>query len=658
MQVRRIVLTFLIALTLMMVWNRLADRLWPPAPSEAAQTQPAPSPSRSAAQTGPSGGQVVHGTSSGESLEVRQTDERNDQIVLGDGHKQNGYKMRAILSNRSGSLCRLELAEHAEKVNEPNARYPLLTEVDYPGGVKRCSLTTQRLDVIMPNNEKFQADLAQTRWFVDHADSEKAEFHADIYHQDRQLLRVHKTYVLHKNSYDLDLALRVESLVDEPLTIIVRQEGPLGMHHEDPRSDDRKTCAGLRSLTGLTNVSLKKVARAEVLKETGREEDLNLPDRKLIWAGQVNKYFAALLAPSDASVQNIRAVVALAYSTDPELGEDLTTLWITQPIVVEKATPAVLGFELYLGPKSGAIFDKVDRYRSRNYSGTFEYSFCTFQWLAEIMVWLLDQFHTVTRNYGLAVILLVVVVRLIMHPITKLSQRNMFRMQRDTKRLQPKMQALKEKHKNNREALNKAMMELYKEEGINPAGQVLGCLPMALQMPIWVALWTALNNTVELRHAPFVFWIKDLSGPDALITFAQSIHVPILGAVHQLNILPILLSISMMVQQKFSPQAAPAADPAQAKQQKFMFYFMSVFMLLIFYNAPSGLNLYILTSNLVGFLENNRIKKHLEEEEQKAPIDRKGRKAKVSWWEMLAKKFEKIAEGYEKNKNAKAKARK
>jgi YidC/Oxa1 family membrane protein insertase len=657
MQARRIILTFLIALTLMMVWNRLADHLWPPAPPEAAQTQPAPRTNRSATQTGPSGGQVVQGAGSGMLLEVRQTDERNDQIVLGDGREQNGYKMRAILSNRSGSLCRVELAEHAEKVNEPNARYPLLAEVDYPGGVKRCSLTTQRLDVIMPNNEKFQADLAQTRWFVDHADSEKAEFHTDIYHQDLPLLRVYKTYVLHKNSYDLDLALRVESLVDEPLTIVVRQEGPLGMHREDPRSDDRKTCAGLRSLTGQANVSVEKVDRAKLLKESGHEQDLNLPDRKLIWAGQVNKYFTALLAPSDASVQNIRAVEVLTYTTDPELGEDLTTLWITHPIVVEKANPAVLGFELYLGPKSGAIFDKVDRYRNRNYSGTFEYSLCTFQWLAEIMVWLLDQFYRVTRNYGLAVILLVVVVRLIMHPITKSSQANMFRMQRDMKRLQPKMQALKEKHKNNREALNKAMMELYKEEGINPAGQVLGCLPMALQMPIWVALWTALNNTVELRHAPFFLWIKDLSGPDALITFAQSIHVPFLGAVHQLNILPILLGISMMVQQKFSPQAAPA-DPAQAKQQKFMFYFMSVFMLLIFYNGPSGLNLYILTSNLIGFLENNRIKKHLEKEEQKAPIDRKGRKAKGSWWEMLAKKFEKMAEGYEKNKKAKAKVRK
>jgi len=224
------------------------------------------------------------------------------------------------------------------------------------------------------------------------------------------------------------------------------------------------------------------------------------------------------------------------------------------------------------------------------------------QWLANVMTWLLEKLFLITHNYGLAIILIVIIVRVLMHPVSKSSQVNMMRMQRDMKRLQPKMNAIKEKFKNNREAQNKAVMELYKSEGINPAGQMLGCLPLFLQMPIWIALWTALNNSISLRFQPFFFWIKNLAGPDALMHFSAPIPIPLLsslmGPIHELNVLPVLVMGAMLLQQMFSPQSAPTpdADPAQVKQQKIMMYLMTVFMGLIFYNAPSGLNLYILTS--------------------------------------------------------------
>jgi YidC/Oxa1 family membrane protein insertase len=174
-------------------------------------------------------------------------------------------------------------------------------------------------------------------------------------------------------------------------------------------------------------------------------------------------------------------------------------------------------------------------------------------------------------------------------------------------------------------------------------------------MPIWVALWTALNNTFALRHQPFVLWIKDLAGPDALVYFSHAINIPILssmmGPIGELNILPLLLMVAMILQQKLAPQTPPSpdADPAQIKQQKFIFYFMSLFMGLIFYNAPSGLTLYILTSTLLGVVESKRIRKHLEEEEKKPKTPKKPGTGN-SWWSNIQKKMESYASEYEKVK--------
>jgi len=255
-----------------------------------------------------------------------------------------------------------------------------------------------------------------------------------------------------------------------------------------------------------------------------------------------------------------------------------------------------------------------------------------------------------------------VLVRVCLHPVTKSSQMSMMRMQRDMQKLQPKLAALKTKYKDDREGLNKATMELYKAEGFNPAGQMMGCLPMFIQMPLWVALWTALNNSFELRHQPFFLWIKDLAAPDALVHFAHAYTIPIIsamiGPVHSLNVLPLIMVVSMILQQKFSPQSAPAdADPAQAKQQKFMFYFMGIFFGLLFYNAPSGLSLYILTSNFIGIFETRRIRRHLEEEAKNPP---KAKKATPNWLAKMRDRMEKIAKEYEaeKEKSAKSKGKK
>jgi YidC/Oxa1 family membrane protein insertase len=204
-------------------------------------------------------------------------------------------------------------------------------------------------------------------------------------------------------------------------------------------------------------------------------------------------------------------------------------------------------------------------------------------------------------------------VRLALHPITKRSQVSMMKLGK----MGPEMKRLQEKYKDNKAELQKAMWEVQKQQGITP---FLGCLPMFLQMPIWIALWSALNTTFELRHSNFLWgwtWIDDLAKPDRLIPLGSATFtVPWFGFhVDAINLLPVLLAFVFYLQQKVTPKP-PTMTPEQAQQQK-MVQGMMVFLFPLFlYTQPSGLNLYILTSTGIGIWESKRIRDHIKQKEE------------------------------------------
>ena len=214
------------------------------------------------------------------------------------------------------------------------------------------------------------------------------------------------------------------------------------------------------------------------------------------------------------------------------------------------------------------------------------------------------------------------------------------KMQKNTQRMKPKLDAIQQQYKNDKQKLNEETMKLYREEGVNPAGTVLGCLPMLMQTPIWIALYTTLYTNVDLRHMPFFGYIRDLSAPDALYTFATPFHVPIAGwAIPSFNLLPLLMAGIMYAQQKFTQKLTKPDKPVppkldadgnplpdtMAQQQKIM-SFMMIFMGLIFYNFPSGLCLYILSSSLLGMAEQFYIRKHIREKEADGGFESKDKK--------------------------------
>jgi len=242
--------------------------------------------------------------------------------------------------------------------------------------------------------------------------------------------------------------------------------------------------------------------------------------------------------------------------------------------------------------------------------------------------------YIAVHNYGVAIIILVLLVRLILHPISKKSQVNMMKMQK----FQPQMEELRKKYGDNKQEMSKRTMALYKDQGM-ASNFLLGCLPMFLQMPIWIALFTAVDGNVAIRHHGLFpaswHWLTDLAAPDRLIPFSwfgltKPIEIPYLsglvGGIDAFNLLPILLTVAMYLQMKFSPQAQMTqANPQAAQQQKMMMYMMPVMMLLFFYSAPSGLNLYIMTSTFGGLIEQKYIRKHIKaikdkEEEVKVTV--------------------------------------
>jgi len=230
-------------------------------------------------------------------------------------------------------------------------------------------------------------------------------------------------------------------------------------------------------------------------------------------------------------------------------------------------------FVLYFGPSEyfrlAHVGHQLERFVDLGWTWIRPFS----KLLLQILVWL----HGVLKNYGVAIVLLATLVRVVLHPLNMMSIKSMRAMQR----LQPEMERIKDKYKNDPAALNTAVMALYRENKVNPAG---GCLPMVMQMPLFIALYSVLYNAIELRQAPFMAWIHDLSAPDLLFSIGP----------FPLRLLPVLMAGSGLLSQRLTP-----IDPRQAPTM----YMMNVMMLVFFYNLPSGLVLYWTVMNLLTSLQ-------------------------------------------------------
>ncbi len=232
---------------------------------------------------------------------------------------------------------------------------------------------------------------------------------------------------------------------------------------------------------------------------------------------------------------------------------------------------------LFFGPKKTSVL------ASLNVRAEKIIDFGWFDVIAKPMVWLLDFFNRFTHNYGIDIILLTILIKIIFHPLSVMSFKNMAKMQA----VQPEIKKLQEKYKNDKARLNQELMQIYKSRGVNPMS---GCLPMLPQIPVFFALYKALSGAIELRHAPFLWWINDLSAPEDLFSFT------VMGYTIPIRLLPLIMGVTQVIQQKMTPTST---DPMQQK----MMMFMPIVFTFIFWGFPSGLVLYWLVYNVASIAQ-------------------------------------------------------
>lgn len=255
--------------------------------------------------------------------------------------------------------------------------------------------------------------------------------------------------------------------------------------------------------------------------------------------------------------------------------------------VIEPGESETFRMKFFMGPKSIQILSKIgfDLDRAVNF-GMFDF-------IAKPCLWLMNYLYRFIPNYGVAIIILTLITKILLWPLGSKSYKSMNEM----KRIQPLMTEIREKYKNDKQRMNQEMMGLYKTYKINPLG---GCLPMFAQIPVFFALYRMLYEAIELRHAPFFGWINDLSAPDRLFRFDFSI--PLMEPPYGIPVLTIIMGAAMLLQQKMSP---PPGDPTQAK----MMMFMPIVFTVIFINFSSGLVLYWLVNQIVSVAQQYYISK-------------------------------------------------
>lgn len=368
-----------------------------------------------------------------------------------------------------------------------------------------------------------------------------------------------KRYSFKRNDY----LINVEYLIDNQSTEVFEANFSGKIVRDRSVDPSSQTSMGMQSYLGMVLSS-----EQEPYEKIDFDDMLESPVNQQIqggWLAFIQHYFISAWIPDSEVMQT--------YQTRVKNGLYLMG-YISPATTVQPGEQGQVGGQLYVGPK---IIDRLEQAASR-LDLTVDYGWLFF--VAYPLFLLLDFLHGLVLNWGLAIILVTVVVKALFFKLSAASYRSMANM----RRVAPKLQALKEQYGEDRQKMSQAMMDLYRKEKINPLG---GCLPILVQMPVFIALYWVLLESVQLRHAPFFFWIHDLSVKDPYF------------------VLPILMGISMFIQMQLNPTPP---DPMQARIMKIMPVMMTVFFLWF----PSGLVLYWLVNNILSIAQQWYITRQIE----------------------------------------------
>ena len=387
------------------------------------------------------------------------------------------------------------------------------------------------------------------------------------YGQSRDIT-IYKHYRFKRGSYLVEMDYEIDNRSDQQWQGVLFTQLKRD-NSEDPATQD----SGMMGMQPFLGVGYRtSEERFEKLAfDKMRDKPLKL-EMQGGWIAMIQHYFLSAWVPP-AEQQNF-------FSTSVTRSGDNIARYTSAPQVVEPKSTGHMTARLYIGPK--------DQYALQEISEGLELSvdYGWLWWIAQPLFWLLTQIHKLVGNWGLAIIGVTLLVKIVFFQLNATAFRSMANM----RRVQPKLLEIRERHADDRQKQSQAMMELYKKEKINPLG---GCLPILVQMPVFIALYWVLMESVELRHAPFFGWINDLSAMDPYF------------------ILPIIMGASMFVQQKLNP---PPPDPMQAKVMQWLPVIFTFFFLFF----PAGLVLYWVVNNLLSIAQQYIITRSIEKNAAKS----------------------------------------
>lgn len=515
-------------------------------------------------------------------------------IKLGSPDPESGFFMEVTLTTQGAAVT--EIALNDPRYRDLENRTLPLKLVGNDGGAEFRTLETS----IEALNEQFQKQGVRTdalNWEV--VPGSKSASAVDFrlqapdgslevvkHYELKQLAAAERNVADIRNHdatpYTLQMQLTFRNLGQQPATVTYDLQGPVGLPLEnaDHTSKFRDIRAGfLETADKVTEASLTS-ANVDDAAANNKLEEWKAPIK---YIGVDVQYFAALLIPGgnqlkEPYIDSARPVV-VEKAPEPKR-TDISVALTSEPIELEPGASVTHSYSLFAGPKRQDILDTFQ-------AGTIG-DFGWFSGVSRGMLWLMNHLHSWGVPYGIAIIMLTIVVRGCLYPISRKQAAGAKKM----KDLQPKIAELRKKYANQKDQLAKAQMELFSKHNYNP---LAGCLPIFLQLPIFIGLYRALSGSVDLRMAPFL-WVDNLAAPDAL--FEMPFSLPFLGS--DFNLLPLITVGLFIAQQKmFMP---PATDPEQALQQKMMSYMM-VFMGFMFYHVPAGLCVYFIASSLWGMGE-------------------------------------------------------
>jgi YidC/Oxa1 family membrane protein insertase len=545
MDTQRLILFFIFSFSLLMLWTEWEKEKRPKPAASAPAPTGVPTPSKPAPAPGPTTAPAAAPAAAPQE-KVASVPAAQTAVAKSETVRVRTDVLIAEVDSLGGTLKRLELLKHKDAI-DPAKNFVLF------GPEHSYSAQSGLIGEGLPNH--------RTPWRVQpgvrelQPDGDRIEI--KLIADGPNGSSVEKSYTFRRDSYIVDVAFEVSN----------RGASPVALHAYYQVVRDGKAPAGetamMYTFTGAAVYTPEKAFQKVEFSDLDKNKGEFQKQAASGWIGMVQHYFVAAWLPQDKAARENYA---------KKLPDGLYSAGaILAAPAIEPGGKARIDVALFAGPQ--------EQQRLKTAAPGLDLV-VDFGWLT-IIAWplfaVLEFFYKWSGNWGVAIILLTVLIKLIFFPLSAASYKSMAKM----KLITPRLQKIREMYQHDRTKMNQAMMELYKTEKINPLG---GCFPILVQIPVFIALYWVLLASIELRHAPFILWIKDLSALDPYY------------------VLPVLMTVTMILQTRMNPTPP---DPVQAKVMQFMPYMFSVF----FFFFPAGLVLYWLVNNILSILQQWQIQR-------------------------------------------------